>query len=57
MFKTDLHLFSFILNGVAVPLPIFHEHLRHGVGGGDGSLPLLNEVREITILPLPAIPF
>ena len=28
MFKTDLHLFSFILNDIAVPHPIFHGHLR-----------------------------
>ena len=53
MFKTDVHLVSFILNGIAVPLPIFHGHLRHGVGGGDGPLLLLNEFREIPILPLP----
>ena len=52
MFKTDVHLVSFILNGIAVPLPIFHGHLRHRVGGGDGPLPLLNEVREI---PHPAL--
>ena len=47
MFKTEVHSVSFILNGIAVPLPIFHE-----VGGGDGPLPVLNEVREILILPL-----
>ena len=53
MFKTYVNLVSFILNGIAVPLPIFHGHLRHGVGGGDGPLLLLKEVREIPILPLP----
>ena len=40
-----------------LPHPIFHGRLHHGVGGGDGPLPLLNEVREILMLPLPAIPF
>ena len=32
---TVLEPVSFILNGIAVPLPIFHGHLRPGVGGGD----------------------